>query len=133
MARENPMWGEERIANELRLKLGLRVSPRTVRRYLSTPLDCGGPHRVSFQRWRPFVHNHVRAIIACDFCCVVVEHAGRKILHVNVTRIPPRHGPFSSCVKPSLLTTATASSSMTETASSPDSLISRCGTWVPGS
>jgi putative transposase len=28
MARENPSWGEERIANELLLKLGLRVSPR---------------------------------------------------------------------------------------------------------
>src|SRR5208282_3931317 len=33
MARENPTWGEERIANELLLKLGLRVSPRTVRKY----------------------------------------------------------------------------------------------------
>jgi len=31
MARENPSWGEERIANELLLKLGLRVSPRTIR------------------------------------------------------------------------------------------------------
>ncbi len=30
MARENPTWGEERVANELLLKLGLRVSPRTV-------------------------------------------------------------------------------------------------------
>jgi putative transposase len=30
MARDNPSWGEERIANELQLKLGLRVSPRTV-------------------------------------------------------------------------------------------------------
>jgi putative transposase len=30
MAAENPLWGEERIANELRLKLGLRISPRTV-------------------------------------------------------------------------------------------------------
>ena len=34
MARENPTWGQERIANELLLKLGLRVSPRTVRKYL---------------------------------------------------------------------------------------------------
>jgi hypothetical protein len=30
LARENLSWGEERIANELLLKLGLRVSPRTV-------------------------------------------------------------------------------------------------------
>ena len=34
MADENPLWGEERIANELLLKLGLRVSPRTVRKYM---------------------------------------------------------------------------------------------------
>jgi hypothetical protein len=31
MARANPTWGEERIANELLLKLGLAVSPRTIR------------------------------------------------------------------------------------------------------
>ena len=34
MAQANPTWGEERIANELRLKLGLTASPRTVGRYL---------------------------------------------------------------------------------------------------
>src|SRR5215467_10537141 len=33
MARENPTWDQERIANELLLK-GLRVSPRTVRKYM---------------------------------------------------------------------------------------------------
>jgi putative transposase len=32
MARANPTWGEERIADELLLKLGLTVSPRTVGR-----------------------------------------------------------------------------------------------------
>jgi hypothetical protein len=31
MARHNRTWGEERIAAELRVKLGLTVSPRTVR------------------------------------------------------------------------------------------------------
>jgi putative transposase len=34
MATENPLWGEERIANELLVKLCLRVSPRTVRKYM---------------------------------------------------------------------------------------------------
>ena len=34
MTRDNPTWGQERIANELLLKLGLRVSPRTVRKYM---------------------------------------------------------------------------------------------------
>jgi putative transposase len=32
MARANVTWGEERIGAELLLKLGIRVSPRTVRR-----------------------------------------------------------------------------------------------------
>jgi hypothetical protein len=34
MANENPSWGEERIANELLLKLDIRVSPRTLNKYL---------------------------------------------------------------------------------------------------
>jgi len=33
MATRNPTWGEERIAAELLLKLGIRISPRTVRHY----------------------------------------------------------------------------------------------------
>jgi len=34
MASNNPTWGEERIADELLLKIGIRISPRTVRRYM---------------------------------------------------------------------------------------------------
>jgi len=68
MTHENPTWGEERIANELLLKLGLRVSPRTVRKYMPTRPDRGGSHRVSSQRWRTFVRNHAQVIVACDFC-----------------------------------------------------------------
>ena len=30
MGAENPIWGEERFANELKLKLWIRISPRTV-------------------------------------------------------------------------------------------------------
>jgi putative transposase len=33
MVHENPTWGEERVADELALKLGIFVSPRTVRAY----------------------------------------------------------------------------------------------------
>jgi putative transposase len=100
MAWENPTWGEERIANELWLKLGLRVSPRTVRKYLPKHLDHGWGKRAPSQRWRTFVRNHARAIIACDFCVVVtatfrllyvfvlMEHATRRILHCNVTAHP---------------------------------------------
>jgi len=37
MATNNPIWGEERIADELLLKLGIRISPRSVRRYMPPP------------------------------------------------------------------------------------------------
>ena len=41
MAQENPLWGQERIANELLVKLGLQVSPRTVRKYMpKRPTEC---------------------------------------------------------------------------------------------
>jgi putative transposase len=100
MARDNPSWGQERIANELLLKLGLRVSPRTVRKYLPKRLDHGWHRRVPSQRWRTFVRNHALAIVACDFCVVVtatfrllyvfvvMEHATRRMLHANVTAHP---------------------------------------------
>jgi hypothetical protein len=45
MARENPSWGEERIANELLLQLGLRVSPRTIRKYLPKREALPADHR----------------------------------------------------------------------------------------
>jgi putative transposase len=51
MARDNPTWDEERIANELRLKLGLRVSPRTIRKYLPKRVDHGRGRRVMSQHW----------------------------------------------------------------------------------
>jgi hypothetical protein len=100
MARENPSWGEERIVNELLLKLGLRVSPRTIRKYLpKLPAAPGGSPRRD-QRWTTFLKNHADAIIACDFCVVasatfrilyvlvVMEHASRRIIHLNVTAHP---------------------------------------------
>jgi len=100
MARDNPTWGQERIANELLLKLGLRVSPRTVRKYMPKRMDHGRGRRTTSQRWQTFVRNHAQAIVACDFCVVVtatlrllyvfvvMEHATRRILHCNVTAHP---------------------------------------------
>lgn len=69
MAAENPTWGEERIANELKMKLGIRVLPRTGGKYLSS----GGPRREPDpkQRWLTFVRNHAKVIVACDFFEVV--------------------------------------------------------------
>jgi hypothetical protein len=71
LAREHPPWGQERIANALLLKLGLRVSPRTVRKYLPKRLDRGPSPRATSQRWATFVHHHAQALVACDFGVVV--------------------------------------------------------------
>lgn len=62
---ENPTWGEERIVNELKLKLGIRVSPRTVGKYLQSghPVRTPDPK----QSWLTFIHNDARVIAACDF------------------------------------------------------------------
>jgi transposase InsO family protein len=97
MVRENPTWGEERIANELWLKLGIRISPRTVRAYW--PAKGPWSHRKS-QRWNSFVRNQARALLACDFMVavtvrfhvvyifVVMEIGSRRILHCNATQHP---------------------------------------------
>jgi putative transposase len=97
MATENSLWGEERIANELRLKLGIRVSPRMVRKYMpKRPLD----RPRGDQRWATFLRNHAKAIIACDFFVavtatfrllyvfVLIHHGSRRLLHFNVTANP---------------------------------------------
>ena len=83
MTHENPTWGEERIAAELLVKLGIRVSPSTVRRYRMT-----------------FVRNHAQAMLASDFFVIVtarfrvpyvfviMEVGTRKVAHCNVTDHP---------------------------------------------
>ena len=58
MAMHNRTWGEERIAAELRLKLGLTLSPRTARRYMPSRPRRGGR---STQSWATFLHNHAGA------------------------------------------------------------------------
>ena len=66
MARDNPTWGERRLAAELPLKLGLQVSSRTERRYM--PTGTRETRRsATAPRWRTFVRNHVSVLLACDF------------------------------------------------------------------
>ena len=97
MAAENITWGEERIANELKLKLGIRVAPSTVRQYMGRR---NRPAPDPTQRWSTFVHNHTHGIVASDFftvvtagfhvlyVLVVMELGRRQILHVGVTAHP---------------------------------------------
>ena len=65
MAKANRTWGEERIAAELLLKLGIAVSPRTVRRYMRRPRPFRPGTRT--QTWSTFMRNHAREVVACDF------------------------------------------------------------------
>ena len=69
MAVENQTWGEERIANELKLKLGISVSPRTVGKYLHNVRPRRDPDPQ--QRWLTFLRNHADVLVACDFFTVV--------------------------------------------------------------
>jgi hypothetical protein len=97
IANANPSWGEERIANELLLKLGIQVSPRTVNKYLARR-PRGRPR--GDLRWSTFLRLHAQGIIACDFFVtvtatfrllyvfVVIEHQSRRLVHCNVTAHP---------------------------------------------
>jgi putative transposase len=67
-ARENPRWGYPRIAGELR-KLGLRVSPSTVRRILLGNGVAPAP-RPSGPSWSQFLRQQATTMLACDFFTV---------------------------------------------------------------
>src|SRR5437763_4501464 len=67
-ARENPRWGYPRIAGEL-LKLGLGVSPSTVRRILLTAGSGPAPRR-SGPSWQQFLRQQAASVLACDFFTV---------------------------------------------------------------
>src|SRR3984893_8823335 len=99
MVKENPSWGQARIAAELSVKLGICVSPRTVRAYWPGEPSRQGPRRTSSQHWRTFVHNHAQVIVTSDFLVAItarfqilyvllIMEIGSRILHCNVTPHP---------------------------------------------
>jgi transposase InsO family protein len=95
MARENRLWGAERIQGELE-KLGVPVSKRTIQKYLRR----ARPPRPSGQPWTTFLRNHASETWACDFLQLadllfrplfaffIVELGSRRVVHVGVTRSP---------------------------------------------
>ena len=97
MAVENLTWGEGRIADELWLKLQIRLSPRTVGKYSK---QAPRPRGSKEQRWSTFIRNHASEIVACDFFVsvtvsfrilyvfVALEIGSRRLLHLNVTEHP---------------------------------------------
>ena len=92
---ENPTWGAPRIHGEL-LMLGFDDSERSISRWMHRAPRDPEPAK----RWLAFLHNHRGAIAAMDFftvptitfgvlyCCFVIDHGRRRILHFNVTRHP---------------------------------------------
>jgi len=95
MARDNRLWGAERIRGEL-LKLGISVCKRTIQKYMR---DTRSP-RQRGQTWATFLHTHTKDIWACDFLQVtdlffrslfaffIIDLHSRRVIHVGVTRSP---------------------------------------------
>jgi len=95
VAKENRLWGAERIRGDL-LKLGVRVCKRTIQKYW--PKARKSPS--SSQTWATFVKKHVSDIWACDFTVVynwlfrpghifvMMELKTRRIVHSAVTASP---------------------------------------------
>jgi transposase InsO family protein len=93
MAKENLLWGAERIRGEL-LKLDIEVSKRTIQKYLPKV------RRQSGRTWATFLKNHAGDIWACDFAMVhdllfralyifvIIELETRRIVHTGVTSSP---------------------------------------------
>jgi putative transposase len=95
LARENPLWGAERIRGEL-LKVGVQVAKRTIQKYIRAARS----RPPSEQSWSTFLKTHGQDIWACDFvpivtiffktlyAFVIVHLDSRRIVHVNVTDHP---------------------------------------------
>jgi len=62
MSEDNPGWGEDRIALELRLKFRVEHSNSTIRRYMVRGRDPRSGHN-----WRTFIQDHGEEIVSCDF------------------------------------------------------------------
>ncbi len=64
---DHPEWGEDRVALELKLKLGVDHAPSTVRRYM---VKRGGPRPGS--TWRRFLRTHAHQMFALDFATQIL-------------------------------------------------------------
>jgi transposase InsO family protein len=95
MAKENHLWGAERIRGEL-LMLGIKAFKRTIQKYMPKVRESPS----SRQTWATFVKNQARDIWACDFTVaydwlfrpwyifVGIELKTRRIVHMANTHSP---------------------------------------------
>ena len=98
LARENPRWGHRRICGEL-AKLGLNVSPTSIRRLLAKAKLGPAPRR-SGPSWREFLRAQAASIVACDFFTVesvflrryyalfFIAHGSRRVWLAGCTANP---------------------------------------------
>jgi hypothetical protein len=98
MAVNNRTWWAKRIQGEL-LKLGIKVSKETVKKYMRRARK-GLPPSNHGQSWATFIANHAGETWACDFVQTfdvffrtvfvyfIVELGSRRIVHYGVTRSP---------------------------------------------
>jgi putative transposase len=68
LARENPHWGYQRIAGELK-RIGLPASPTTIRKILAAAGIPPAPERAR-QSWPSFLRQQAASVLACDFFTV---------------------------------------------------------------
>jgi len=90
-------WGEDRIALELKAKLGVEHAPSTIRRYMVTWKEGGAPSSTS---WRTFLAGHASELWTMDlttqplwnysvrYVLVLMELQSRRVVHVAVTASP---------------------------------------------
>jgi putative transposase len=96
----NMSFGYKRISGEL-LKMGLKISPSSIRNILKSLPFCPFTHNKPF--WDNFLKSKTDDIIACDFIkfykpvsnqyyflLFFISHANRKLLHFNTTEHPTK-------------------------------------------
>jgi transposase len=98
LARENLRWGYQRLHGEL-LRLGVRVSPSSIRRVLRAHGIDPAPRRAP-SSWRSFLRQQAAGIVACDFFTVdtiflrrvyvlfFIEFGSRRVHLAGVTDHP---------------------------------------------
>jgi len=96
LSTENPLWGAERIRQQLALLGYAPPCADTILKYMAKPRQPRKPSTT----WLPFLRNHLDVSWAIDFCIVptltfrtlfvsiVLEHGRRKVLHWAVTPAP---------------------------------------------
>lgn len=94
---DHPEWGEDRIAVELKAKLGVDHAPSTIRRYR---VSWKGGDAPASSTWRTFLAGHASELWTMDlttrpswnysvrYVLVLMELQSRRVVHVAVTASP---------------------------------------------